>query len=286
MNKTKFQTEVDRDEALFLIRTARLAIQSWKCHIIRSANQDQARIDALELLNNETVLIVNDWAMKFLPRKYRESQADWFGKRGISWHISVVYRRLNGELQWQGYIHIIQSCTQGSSAVVAIVQDVLKTIKIEYPEIMTAYFKQDNAACYHSCETIIACPILSQSTGINVVRIDFSDPQGGKGAADRLAATCKGHVRTYINEGNDVTTAEQLKDAILSYGGIEGVRVTATDSVNETGLFETTPKIKGISKLNNFSFTSEGIRAWRAYGIGSGKVFTLKETTIGKIPLF
>ena len=117
-----------------------------------------------------------------------------------------------------------------------------------------------NSACYHSCKTIIACLILTQFTGINVARIDFSDPQGGKGAAERLAATYKVHVRTYINEGNDVTTAEQLKDAILSYGGIEGVRVTATDSVNETGLFETTPKIKGISKLNSLSFTSRGYK--------------------------
>ena len=169
--------------------------------------------------------------------------------------------------------------------VAAIMQDVLKTIKTEYPEIKSAYFKQDNAACYHSCETIIACSKLTQSTGISVARIDFSDPLGGKGAADRLAAACKARVRTYINEANDVTTAEQFKDAVLSYGGIEGVRVAAVDSVNEAGLFETTPKIKGNNKLNNFSFTSEGTRAWRAYGIGSGKVLALKEATIGKMPL-
>ena len=51
---------------------------------MRSANQDRARTDALEKLDEKTVLIVNDWAMKFLPQKYRESQTDWFGKRGIS----------------------------------------------------------------------------------------------------------------------------------------------------------------------------------------------------------
>ena len=27
--------------------------------------------------------------MKYLPRKYRESQTDWFGKRGIPWHIKA-----------------------------------------------------------------------------------------------------------------------------------------------------------------------------------------------------
>jgi hypothetical protein len=39
---------------------------------------------------------------------------------------------------------------------------------------------------------------------VKIARIDFSDPQGGKGAADRLAATCKNDIRAYINEGNDV----------------------------------------------------------------------------------
>lgn len=43
--------------------------------------QDQARLDALDHLNEHTVLMANDWAMKFIPEKYRESQSDWFGKQ-------------------------------------------------------------------------------------------------------------------------------------------------------------------------------------------------------------
>ena len=287
VNESNFQMEVDQNEEIFVTKMSKLAIQSWKCHIIRSANQDQARIAAQELLDHETVSIVNDWAMKFLPRKYRKSQTDWFGKQSLSWHISVAYRCLDAELKWQVYIHIIQSCTQGSTTVVAIMQDVLKAINTDYPGIKNAYFKQDNAACYQSCETKIASPLLKHSTGVNVAQVNFSDPQGGKGAADRLAATCKAYIRTFfINKGNDVTTAEQLKDAILSYGGIEGVHVTATYSVNKDGLFENPQKIKDISKLNNFSLTSKGIRAWQSYAIGNGKVLTLEEPTIGKMSLF
>lgn len=59
--------------------------------------------------------------------------------------------------------------------------------------------------------------------GIRVARIDFSDPQGGKGAADRLAASCKFHIRAYINEGHDVSTANDMKRALISHGGIDGV---------------------------------------------------------------
>ena len=220
--------------------------------------------------------------MKFLPQKYRESQADWFGKRGISWHISVVYRRLNGVLQWQGFIHVIQSCAQDSSAVIHIMQDVLATIKRETNEITKAYFRQDNAGCYHAASTISACPKISASSGINIHRLDFSDPQGGKGAADRLAATCKNHVRIFINGGNDVTTADQLKDALISHGGIEGVRVVSMKAIDELPSMEDSPKIPAISKLSNFQFKPGSITAWRAYGIGNGKKITLEKTSSGK----
>ena len=76
--------------------------------ISEKVRQDQSRLDVLKRLNENTVLVVNDWAMKFLPQLYRESQQDWFGKRGISWHISVVFRRVRGELQSQSFVHIIQ----------------------------------------------------------------------------------------------------------------------------------------------------------------------------------
>ncbi|XP_031565545.1 uncharacterized protein LOC116300759 [Actinia tenebrosa] len=224
--------------------------------------------------------------MKFLPQRYRESQSDWFGKRGISWHISVVYRRLDDKLQWQGFVHVIQSCSQDSPAVVSIMQDVLRTLKQEHPEISKAYLRQDNAGCYHSATTILSCPEISRSTGVKIARLDFSDPQGGKEAADRLAATCKSHIRVYINEGNDVVTAKQLESALLSNGGVKGVRVVSLQSIANSQ--ETTQKIPSISKLNNFEFVSgEKIKVWRAYGIGTGKVLRIeKSSTTGEFKYF
>ena len=82
-----FPTIDDRDEVAYMVNSSKLAIESWQCHIIQCVNQDQARIDVIELLDDDTILVINDWAMKFIPQKYRESQADWYGKRGISWHI-------------------------------------------------------------------------------------------------------------------------------------------------------------------------------------------------------
>lgn len=288
--KTKdcdYPSDDERDEATYTVQSAMLAIQSWKCHILRDWNQDQARFDILDIIDDKTVLVVNDWAMKFLPQKYRESQSDWFGKRGISWHISVVYRRNKGVLEWQGFVHIIQSCSQDSPAVVAILQDVLRTLKKDNPSIKNAYLRQDNAGCYHSATTILSCPDISKSTGVHIRRLDFSDPQGGKGAADRLAATCKSHIRVHINEGNDVVNAKQLEEALLSHGGVNGVRVVSLQSIENS--HETEQKIPNITKLNNFEFVAvEKVKVWRAYNIGSGKVTKVetKTSSLGKLCSF
>ena len=73
----------ERDEMEYKISEARQNIQAWKAHLLRSINQDAARHKILENLDAKSVFLTMDWAMKFLPRKFRESQSDWFGKRGF-----------------------------------------------------------------------------------------------------------------------------------------------------------------------------------------------------------
>ena len=69
-------------------------------------------------------------------------------------------------------------------------------------------------------------------------------------------------------------TANDMKSASISHGGLEGVRVVSMDTIAETQ--DTTQTIAGITKLNNFEFTSnDSITCWRAYGVGSGNVIKL-----------
>jgi len=151
---------------------------------------------------------------------------------------------------------------------------VLTTLKQEHPEINTAFLRQDSAGCYHSSRAILACRHTGTRCGIRVARIDFSDPQGGKGAADRLAASCKFHIRAYINEGHDVCTANDMKIALIFRAELEGVRVVSMDTIAETQ--DTAQTIAGITKLNNFEFTStDTVTCWRVYGVGPGDVIKL-----------
>ena len=82
------------DDLTYSCRQAVDCIKAWKAHHQRSCRQDEARTSILDNLHENSIHITQDWAMKFLPQKFRESQSDWFAKRGISRHISVVARKV------------------------------------------------------------------------------------------------------------------------------------------------------------------------------------------------
>ena len=82
-------------------------VDGWRAHIPRAAHQDTAKSAVIENLANNQVLIIMDWAMKFLPIVHRETQRDWFGKKGKSWHVSVaVKKRDDGEIELEFQLHL------------------------------------------------------------------------------------------------------------------------------------------------------------------------------------
>ena len=126
-------TDGEKEELSFKVTLATDNILAWKAHILRSIDQDRARVELLDMLDETSVLLVQDWAMKYLPRKYRESQTDWFGKRGIPWHISVAFRKLDEQIELLTFCHIFKSCTQDSSAVLAVMANVIEQLKSTMP---------------------------------------------------------------------------------------------------------------------------------------------------------
>ena len=99
--------------------------------------------------------------MNVLPFKYRESQSDWFGKRGISWHISVVTRKNNRWYKSQSFVHVVENTSQDSSVVLRITENTLRSLKEANPTIDSAlifliFLRQDDAECYHNSALILS----------------------------------------------------------------------------------------------------------------------------------
>ncbi|XP_064653010.1 uncharacterized protein LOC135503381 [Lineus longissimus] len=258
-----------KDEIQFDFEAAKEKILQLKSHILRAKNQERAKTSLLQTLEPHQALLTMDWAMKFLPMKFREAQQDWFAKKGISWHVTASVSKIaESEYKIHCFVHLLDQCKQDWHSVYSVIDASLSKLMVESPQVTEVFLRSDNAGCYHNASLLLSLPVLSKSKGITIKRYDFSEAQAGKDICDRKIAPMKSHIQRYVNEGNDVTNAKQMRDALASYGGVRGCHVAiATLKAAPTSERGTWP---GITSFTNFEFEDEGIRVWKAYGIGPG----------------
>ena len=104
-------SNVSRDvieELTFIEGQAKQNILAWKAHLLRCVNQDEARLEVIYALDESSVLLVQDWAIKFLPRKFRESYSSGRKKRIADDDICTRFpnlqlRQLRGAVSYEGY---------------------------------------------------------------------------------------------------------------------------------------------------------------------------------------
>lgn len=80
-------------------------IDEMKCHQLRATFSEMQRLKMIDELGDFDAILTCDFAMKFLPTKAYESQKDWFGKAGISWHISHILMKKENELYQHSVVH-------------------------------------------------------------------------------------------------------------------------------------------------------------------------------------
>ena len=161
----------------------------------------------------------------------------------------------------------------------AVLRDVLLRVKQVDRNVKFAYIRSDNTGCYHSVQTVLSLPQISYELGIHIRRIDICDPQRSKDPCDRYAAVIKSHVRGFLNEKHNVTTAAEFIEAIYSNEDIRGVY--AYEARLDKQSSDHPPKLVKISLLNNFSLDPTGIYMHRAWKVGDAKpipFFEARET--------
>ena len=145
----------------------------------------------------------------------------------------------------------------------------------ETPTLRFVYYRQDNAGCYRSSNTILGAVKAGEAREITVRRLDFSDPQGGKGTCDRKAATIKAHIKVHLNKGHDIETASQMVDVMQSSGGMPGLWVRLCDRVVSSPVLQI--KLDGVSTIANVEYSDTFIRVWKTYGVGPWKKITFSK---------
>ena len=115
--------------------------------------------------------------MNFLPQRYRETQIDWNGKCGISWHITVIVRRVNGQLQTDigAHITVVQSgkfhCHSSSGTCFAVSEDLQSRDPVRIPSTrQCVMLSQCNNYRRYTCHPVVIwclcpCSRFFRSTG-------------------------------------------------------------------------------------------------------------------------
>ena len=82
-NMRKILVDMDERWLLHKFEIAAKEVNEYKKHIVHAIHQDRAKADLIEKLSPEEALLIFDFAMKFLPQKFREAQTDFFAKKGL-----------------------------------------------------------------------------------------------------------------------------------------------------------------------------------------------------------
>lgn len=76
--------EETKEELLYDYKLIWNSVFELMAHRIRTAQQDQQKSIYLDKLDDSTAFLTVDWSQKILPQEFREGQASYFGKRGMS----------------------------------------------------------------------------------------------------------------------------------------------------------------------------------------------------------
>ena len=124
------------------------------------------------------------------------------------------------KIEMMTFVHLFETCDQDSSAVLAILNEVFRRLKDVMPHLQSIYLRQDNAGYYHWALNLVTASKVAELNNFLLRRMDFSDPQGGKGSCDRKAATIKSHMAIHLFSGHDIESVSQMQEAIASIGGV------------------------------------------------------------------
>ena len=243
-----------QDDLLYDFEEAHSDKKLWKAHILRLIHQKEAKQDALRKEGSSLALIIMDWVMKFLQLKYQERQCDWYGKRGLSWHISTVisFDASSGDRQLKSYAHLFNSCLQDWFAVCSVIENLLKIVKTENPVADSVYLRSDGTGCNHDNFLIAAVKDVGEQVGVNILRYNYSEPRHGKDVCERILCPFKAFIHRYCNEGHDIVSAEDMHTA-LSECQVRGISACVC-SIDASKRTLDVRNIEGISSYHNFEY--------------------------------
>ena len=115
-------------EVQYDIKTAIEDIKLYVNHLIRDVQQKKAKAFAFNSLDEASCFWLKDYCQKILPMKFREGQIDYFGKKGMTLHVDIIFTMLNMKLQKNIYFTSMQTADQDAKDVLVLADNILKKL--------------------------------------------------------------------------------------------------------------------------------------------------------------
>jgi hypothetical protein len=116
------------------------------------------------------IWIVIDWAMKFLPTKNSESQADFFAKAGLPWHgISITwYCQIDKAFKHYYINQAVKDGPEDATQNIALVKQALRDHQEVYPQHVCCHVSSDGAGGYSGGRFFASLGLLFFQIGMKV----------------------------------------------------------------------------------------------------------------------
>ncbi|PXF42201.1 hypothetical protein BWQ96_08069 [Gracilariopsis chorda] len=227
----------ERNDALCGLRNIRQRFFLYDAHLHRVF----AHQNALETVCEEIVtqkrhyhaLLLANYKMKFESLCYREKNIDFFGKKGISWHVTVVFYLSDDygcevessylhHLSMLYHDHIVQGDTQqDGSAVASLLEVAIMRLEVDLPKVREVLVLSDNVACYQNTTLPLILTFIAKGNGFSLLRFMHTETLDGKSMLEVHFAIALRHVSKIFAEGMDVKTPSTLVTALRAGSGLK-----------------------------------------------------------------
>ena len=169
-------------------------------------------------------------------------------------HVDIFFFKNHGRLIKKVYFTAVYRCEQALTDSLCLADVVLEKVKKDFPDVSHLYAKSDNAPSYHGNYYMESLYKLCKEKGVSLQRYDYNEPSRGKDQCDRESAGAKSVLRSFVDAGNDLQSAEDIYDGLHHGKGIQNADVAVVEIDSKASKLHGSTPIPNVSQYHSFRF--------------------------------
>jgi hypothetical protein len=199
----------------YQLDTCRQNLLEYRAHLVLKYDEREADKEEILNLQRHQAIVVCDWKMKILPMFFRETQQQFFGKRGTSMiGFMVIYNSPDDDSNQRlvsFHFFLTDDTTQDSTSVNSAKHLLYKEFLPSH--VKEVFFRADGAGCFSSNISKILSLYWEKFCGVKEVSNRQSPAGGGKTNLDGMFGVFQRHLKNRVAEGHDIVDSASVIEA-------------------------------------------------------------------------